>query len=238
MDLRGFRYRSVGPRVGADRLDRHRTASPSRTARNDRRKSDVLPEPRAGVPDRRGRGRARRALHRRSATPGTSRTTTARPAAERHSTTWSAPASTASTAWRICAHPTASGIRWFSPLGPLRFEWGFPFNTAALRGKQRLRVHDRQLLLIPATTDAERDTDVGPRTRPEPRCRARRLAIAVFRGRADADAEHDPHRNRDALGSGHRLAAPHGHVALRTRLGVARRSGARPAAGRRGAQAG
>jgi outer membrane protein insertion porin family len=20
------------------------------------------------------------------------------------------------------------GIRWFSPLGPLRFEWGFPFN--------------------------------------------------------------------------------------------------------------
>ena len=21
------------------------------------------------------------------------------------------------------------GIRWFSPLGPLRFEWGFPFKT-------------------------------------------------------------------------------------------------------------
>ena len=20
------------------------------------------------------------------------------------------------------------GVRWFSPLGPLRFEWGFPFN--------------------------------------------------------------------------------------------------------------
>ena len=20
------------------------------------------------------------------------------------------------------------GVRWFSPIGPLRFEWGFPFN--------------------------------------------------------------------------------------------------------------
>ena len=23
---------------------------------------------------------------------------------------------------------TGFGIRWFSPLGPLRFEWGFPFS--------------------------------------------------------------------------------------------------------------
>ncbi|NVL83634.1 BamA/TamA family outer membrane protein, partial [Escherichia coli] len=23
---------------------------------------------------------------------------------------------------------TGFGIRWFSPLGPLRFEWGFPLN--------------------------------------------------------------------------------------------------------------
>ena len=40
------------------------------------------------------------------------------------------------------------GIRWFSPLGPLRFEWGFPFKPLAVRGDERLRVHDRQLLLV------------------------------------------------------------------------------------------
>ena len=39
------------------------------------------------------------------------------------------------------------GIRWFSPLGPLRFEWGFPLNRLPLRRGERLRVHDRQLLL-------------------------------------------------------------------------------------------
>ena len=39
------------------------------------------------------------------------------------------------------------GFRWFSPIGPLRFEWGIPLRTAARRGADRLRVHDRQLLL-------------------------------------------------------------------------------------------
>jgi outer membrane protein insertion porin family len=27
---------------------------------------------------------------------------------------------------RLPPHVTGFGIRWFSPLGPLRFEWGFP----------------------------------------------------------------------------------------------------------------
>ena len=40
------------------------------------------------------------------------------------------------------------GIRWFSPLGPLRFEWGFPFTPLPYEKRERLRVHDRQLLLI------------------------------------------------------------------------------------------
>jgi outer membrane protein insertion porin family len=26
---------------------------------------------------------------------------------------------------------TGAGIRWFSPLGPLRFEWGFPVRPLA-----------------------------------------------------------------------------------------------------------
>ena len=38
-----------------------------------------------------------------------------------------APASTGSTAWRTLRTSWGFGIRWFSPLGPLRFEWGFPF---------------------------------------------------------------------------------------------------------------
>ena len=39
------------------------------------------------------------------------------------------------------------GIRWFSPLGPLRFEWGFPFKPLPYEEHERLRVHDRQFLL-------------------------------------------------------------------------------------------
>jgi len=30
------------------------------------------------------------------------------------------------------------GIRWFSPIGPLRFEWGFPFT--------KLRPYDRDMV--------------------------------------------------------------------------------------------
>ena len=40
------------------------------------------------------------------------------------------------------------GFRWFSPIGPLRFEWGIPFNTLPGEQPDRLRIHDRQLLLI------------------------------------------------------------------------------------------
>ena len=49
-----------------------------------------------------------------------------------------------------CARRTGFGIRWFSPLGPLRFEWGFPLAPLPYEQPQRLRVHDRQLLLIAA----------------------------------------------------------------------------------------
>ena len=39
------------------------------------------------------------------------------------------------------------GVRWFSPMGPLRFEWGFPIKPKRLRPKHALRVHDRSVLL-------------------------------------------------------------------------------------------
>ena len=42
------------------------------------------------------------------------------------------------------------GFRWFSPIGPLRFEWGIPFRTLPDRAFGGVRVHDRQLLLAPA----------------------------------------------------------------------------------------
>ncbi|HEV8322408.1 MAG TPA: BamA/TamA family outer membrane protein, partial [Myxococcota bacterium] len=29
------------------------------------------------------------------------------------------------------------GIRWFSPIGPLRFEWGFPLKRDPLRSERR-----------------------------------------------------------------------------------------------------
>ncbi len=31
------------------------------------------------------------------------------------------------------------GVRWFSPMGPLRFEWGFPINPRTDQGEQRMR---------------------------------------------------------------------------------------------------
>ena len=41
------------------------------------------------------------------------------------------------------------GIRWFSPLGPLRFEWGFPFCRASRTRTRRVPVHGRQRVLKP-----------------------------------------------------------------------------------------
>ena len=48
---------------------------------------------------------------------------------------------------RRTAQSWGFGFRWFSPIGPLRFEWGIPFRTAARRAADGVRVHDRQLLL-------------------------------------------------------------------------------------------
>jgi outer membrane protein insertion porin family len=31
------------------------------------------------------------------------------------------------------------GVRWFSPMGPLRFEWGFPINPRLEQREQRMR---------------------------------------------------------------------------------------------------
>ena len=67
---------------------------------------------------------------------------------------------------------TGFGLRWFSPLGPLRFEWGFPLAPLSYENAQRFRVHDRQLLLR-----AEPDRRAEPRGRggdeAGPRCHAR-----------------------------------------------------------------
>ena len=33
------------------------------------------------------------------------------------------------------------GIRWFSPIGPLRFEWGFPLNRIPELGEEASEFH-------------------------------------------------------------------------------------------------
>ena len=40
------------------------------------------------------------------------------------------------------------GVRWFSPIGPLRFEWGIPLTRAPGRSADPVRVHHRQLVLV------------------------------------------------------------------------------------------
>ena len=46
-------------------------------------------------------------------------------------------------------HSVGFGFRWFSPIGPLRFEWGIPLNRRGRDDQPILvRVHHRQLLLI------------------------------------------------------------------------------------------
>ena len=79
------------------------------------------------------------------ATPTTSRTSTAgssRPTSTSARTPASKPLNLSAfrASWGF-------GFRWFSPIGPLRFEWGIPFRTLPGRGAHRLRVHHRQLFL-------------------------------------------------------------------------------------------
>ena len=40
------------------------------------------------------------------------------------------------------------GIRWMSPMGPFRLEWGYILDPAAGRAAVGLGLHDRQLLLV------------------------------------------------------------------------------------------
>ena len=60
------------------------------------------------------------------ATRGTPSSSSARRRRRRSSTRSCQPCFNASQPRRTCARATGFGIRWFSPLGPLRFEWGFP----------------------------------------------------------------------------------------------------------------
>ena len=45
-------------------------------------------------------------------------------------------------------HSVGFGFRWFSPVGPLRFEWGIPLTKRPEDEPHPVRVHHRQLLLI------------------------------------------------------------------------------------------
>jgi outer membrane protein insertion porin family len=125
-DVRGYRLRTIGPRLPAPARRSDPNAAPSQR-REHRRQPPVLPQPRGRVPDPRGGGHARRGLHRRgnvwnleaqycdAGGTGLARR-------------WSRPLH------RFQDNPSnlrfswGFGVRWQSPLGPLRFEWGFPLN--------------------------------------------------------------------------------------------------------------
>ena len=119
-----IRLRSSARACRSTRRSTERAADPER--REHRRQPRVLPEPRARVPDHRQGRHPRRRLHRRrqrvepreAVLPDDARAAVLDAS---YSPCFNAPAASATSARR-----GGFGIRWFSPLGPLRFEWGFP----------------------------------------------------------------------------------------------------------------